>query len=159
MEAVLTERFASGQGELPGTDGIYRPDGTVVVLNPYFLEDDTGVTAFCSPLCDTTIASLEHRLGNDVWTPVDTYTKRLELSSGMIGFAGAGAMGSDGFIAVETRNGDLLWAAFFTRSNPFVELWEEEGVLVARSEHAPEHGPMYRMHPENPERIAITMPA
>ena len=64
-------------------------------------------------------------------------------------------MGSDGFIAVEDEEGALVWAVFFTTSNPFVEVRSEGELLVATSEHAPKYGPVYRINPEHPEIIGI----
>lgn len=47
---------------------------------------------------------------------------------------GEGQMGNEGFVAV-TRDGLLIWSAFFTNSNPFYELNLVKNTLIAKSTH------------------------
>jgi len=43
-------------------------------------------------------------------------------------------MGADGFVAVlRLDNGEIVWIAFFTRSNPFEEIQLVEDQVMART--------------------------
>ena len=129
---IVVEHWA--KSKLPGFDCVVYSDGTVTVLDCYSLED-SGTrerTLFCNPLCDTTIESVE-KYGAAHWVAVDKWT-RIDYGGGAV-IAGDGAMGNEGFIARVNGDGSLVWAIFFTNSNPIKELIVNGNALTAINEH------------------------
>ncbi|RYG73784.1 hypothetical protein EON80_02980 [bacterium] len=48
---------------------------------------------------------------------------------------GEGTQGGDGFVALESQDGTLIWVAFFRNSNPFMKLRIEGNDAIATSEY------------------------
>jgi hypothetical protein len=105
------------KGYLPGVDGIFYGDGSVIIAHTYStIDSDNKREYHWYPLCDTTIASLEKYEG-DIWTPVDIWHGALKDENETIVF-GDGAMGNEGHISSVDENGNLNWGLFSTFSNP-----------------------------------------
>lgn len=121
-------------GLLPGVNCILYEDGKVVIANTYTMKDnDTNQSQwYWTPLCDTTIDSLE-KYESDAWTNIDIFHGAIKHGEDTIVF-GDGSMGSDGFVASTDKNGQLKWGIFFTFSNPIVSARVENGILICTSE-------------------------
>jgi hypothetical protein len=86
----------------------------------------------CSPLCDTTIDSIES-YHDDIWVLVDAWTS-IDYQGGKI-YGGDGTMGNEGFIACTDENDNLSWGIFFENTNPIKSLEITGRTLVAINEH------------------------
>ncbi|AWK06982.1 hypothetical protein HYN56_23220 [Flavobacterium crocinum] len=122
------------EGLLPLIDGISFANGDIIIANTYRLIDTENNTSkrYWSPLCDTTIESVEKYEGN-AWVCVDIFNGEINYGNGKIVF-GDGGMGSDGFVAHIDENGDLIWGIFFTFSNPIISAKIIEDKLICMSD-------------------------
>jgi hypothetical protein len=118
------------QGLLPGIDCILFGNGEVIIGNYYRLMDSETqkLSHYWSPLCDTTIDSLE-KYSPDIWTAVDIYHGSVNTGDRTIVF-GEGSMGNEGFVAAIEPGGSLHWAIFFTFSNPVCKAEVSGNLLV-----------------------------
>ena len=114
---------------------IVYPDGKVTILNCYRTHNyDTGVNKlFCTPLCDTTIESIEG-YNEDCWVRIDDWGC-VEYEDYRI-HVGDGGMGNEGFIACSDVNGELVWGMFFDMTNPFKAAEVFGRTLIAINEHS-----------------------
>jgi hypothetical protein len=114
---ILQERWR--REDALHVNGITYRDGRVLLLNVYNLETGSEISCFADRLADTTVASV-FKYNDDPWVTV-TATARLQIADNRILLAGEGAMGNEGFVALED-GGILEWILFCTASNPFSEL-------------------------------------
>lgn len=131
-EDDLVVRWA--RRELPAVDAVVRPGGRVTLLrvSRYHRSEDGVLDEIAvRPVADTTAASLEHYEAR-IWVRVGE-TARLELpEKGLSVCCGGGALGDDGFVALEGIGGGALrWAVFLEGSNPFVALEASSGGFIA----------------------------
>ncbi|MHA6531624.1 hypothetical protein [Paenibacillus sp. BAC0078] len=124
----------SAKRELPGINCIAFANGNIIILNigTYYNPNNNERTISCSPLCDTTIESIE-KYNNDYWTIVDAWTS-IDYRGGKI-YGGDGQMGNEGFIACTDANDSLVWGIFFDETNPIKKLSIEDKTLIAINEH------------------------
>lgn len=107
------------RNELPGLDCIVKGDGSIIIFNFYKTIQDNKIHYYFSPLCDTTIESLE-KYNDDIWTEIEVNSNQKALPNGEAFLCGEGGMGNEGFIACVARDKQtLIWALFCTGSNPF----------------------------------------
>ncbi|WP_433812906.1 hypothetical protein [Flavobacterium johnsoniae] len=108
-------------GLLPGIDCIVYKNGQVTIANTFRLKDSNSQKSkqYWSPLCDTTIDSLEN-YDDDIWTNIDIYKGAIDYEDGKIVF-GEGSMGNEGFIASIDKDNQVNWGIFFTFSNPIIK--------------------------------------
>ncbi len=132
MKNLIQENWCANQ--LPGIDSIVYPNGKLTILNCHSIYNPNSQerNIYCSPLCDTTIESLEN-YHSDCWTNVDAWTS-IDYQHGKI-YGGAGAMGNEGFLACVDANEGLVWGIFFENSNPIKKLTITEKTLAAINEH------------------------
>ncbi|WP_157638218.1 hypothetical protein [Flexithrix dorotheae] len=116
MHPKIQEKWQ--QGYLPGYDCIIMGEGEIIMGNTYSVYDSKTkkTKQYWSPLCDTTIESLE-KYDDDIWTEVDIVIGAFIHKNQKFVF-GSGAMGNEGFIASISPDNILDWAIFFTFSNP-----------------------------------------
>lgn len=117
MNNTIQEKWK--QGFLPGYDCIAYADGSIVIANTYSAIDTATRERkqFWFPLCDTTLEGIQ-KYDDDIWTEVDIFHGAITYNDQKIVF-GDGGMGNEGYVAsTNSINGDLIWAIFFTFSNP-----------------------------------------
>ncbi|MCF6402652.1 hypothetical protein L3C95_11120 [Chitinophaga filiformis] len=107
------------ESELPGLDAILFSDGTMIILNIYASIAKTGRRYYASPMCETTLKSVE-KYDDDVWRHIQRHPASFVLPDGKKVYFGEGTMGQEGFVALTENNDQLIWALFCTNSNPFV---------------------------------------
>ena len=122
---VLREHWR--RNECLHVNGIAFHPNRVVLLTVHKVRADVRVSCVATPLAETTVASVLH-YDHQAWVSV-TATERIELDGGLRAICGEGAMGNEGFVAVE-RDGELEWVLFCSLSNPFCELRRREELLV-----------------------------
>jgi len=133
----IVEHWNNTDRKLPYFDVIVYPNGNVTILNFYscFNPNSGERLQFCSPVCDTTIDSIV-KYNGDCWTPVDEWIgTRIGYKNRTI-FGGEGAMGSDGFIACVDEEENLIWAMFFSNTNPIKNIEIVNNTLLATNEHS-----------------------
>ncbi|WP_338551407.1 hypothetical protein [Paenibacillus sp. KS-LC4] len=135
MNMIIAEHWNSEKHELPGMNGILFPNGTITILNTYstYNPNTKESELFCSPLCDTTIESIE-KYNNESWTVVDEWVS-MDYQGGKI-LGGDGQMGNEGFIACTDAEDQLVWGMFFENTNPIKSLELKENILIAINEHS-----------------------
>jgi hypothetical protein len=107
--------------ELIGINSLQKNNGEIIILNSCKVISTDYVSYYSSPLCLTTIESLE-KFNSDIWTTFEVFSNRLEINNEYIVFGGEGGMGNEGFIACTDKFDNFLWALFFTDSNPFYKI-------------------------------------
>lgn len=119
---------------MPGLNSIAFADGSMILLDikTYYDPNNHERTISCSPLCDTTITSIE-QYDSDIWVIVDVWTS-VDYQGGKI-YGGDGQMGNEGFIACTDANGCLIWSMFWDETNPIKQLSIKDKMLTAINEH------------------------
>jgi len=120
MHEIIQQHWENKK--LPGLDCILYPDGSVVILNLYSTINSQGgdKKVYISPLCDSTIQSVEKYLP-DIWIDIEVNPHHLILPNGDTIKCGEGCMGNEGFVCCEDASGKLKWAFFCGSLNPFCE--------------------------------------
>ena len=110
------------------------PNGKLVILRiNMFIHSGTGERDYvCSPLCDTTIDSVE-AYDEECWVTVDPWVS-IDVPQGRF-VGGDGTMGNEGFIAHTDKQDQLIWGLFFEQTNPIKQLFVEGHTLRAVNEH------------------------
>lgn len=123
------------QGYLPGYDCIVMGEGDLIIGNTHSIYNSNTkkTTQYWSPLCDTTIESLE-KYDNDIWTEIDIIKGAFTYKNQTFVF-GSGSMGNEGFIASTSPNNILDWAIFFTFSNPIYKAEVRDEHLICYSDN------------------------
>lgn len=148
-EEMIQEHW--NNNELPGIDCIIRADGTVTILNFYKTNQENRINYYLSPICDTTIESLE-KYNDDIWTEIEVNPDAIVLSNGDTFVFGEGSMGNEGFIALVNSDKSILkWALFSTVSNPIIRVQSGEREIIAYSSD----NLKLTIDIDNPERIKI----
>jgi hypothetical protein len=132
-------------------DGITMRSGRVILLNAYKVEAEGRVTCAAAPLADTTAASVL-AYTPDAWVNI-TATESRELQGGRRLLAGEGAMGNEGFVALELDH-QLEWILFCTVSNPFSDL----GITEHCARAVDGYGGIWRIPLAAPESFTIERP-
>ncbi|MFO7181202.1 MAG: hypothetical protein DIU78_021050 [Pseudomonadota bacterium] len=135
-------------GECLHVDGIVWSDGRVLLLTVSKVKQNGRTQCVAAPLAETTAGSVL-QYDPDAWVAV-TSTGRLAIGEGRVLLAGEGAMGNEGFVALE-REGQLQWSLFCTLSNPFTDLELEDGEAVVRDGYEG----VWRIPVSTPERLRI----
>jgi hypothetical protein len=136
---------------VPLANAITFADGSMILLD---VERYSDGNASVRALGKTTIASFLSF--NPGWWAAVTALCELRTPSGDVVVAGEGSQGGDGFVALCGSKGDLLHCAFFTRSNPFVDvlLDADAGVILATNNL----GEQWAMSLREPWKIHVTAP-
>lgn len=135
MKDIINIKWREKQKKLPGFNCIAYPDGTVTLLNVFeYVNSETGKTSaiHIRPICDTTIDSIMKYKKNP-WVEVDEWCVITNEDGHFLG--GDGAMGNEGFIAKVDCNDNLIWAMFFTVTNPIKSLQITDDYLIGQNEH------------------------
>jgi len=110
-------------------DGVVFASGRVILFDVKELRAADGtVTCVAAPFAETSAESVLH-YNSDAWVEV-TSTSRVDAGNARRVLAGEGAMGNEGFIALE-RDETLEWVFFCTQSNPFSDLRVEGDIAYA----------------------------
>lgn len=118
--------------ELIGIDSLQKNNGEIIILNSFNVSNTDNISYYSSPLCLTTVESLE-KFNSDIWTSFEVFSNRLEINDEYVVFGGEGGMGNEGFIACTDKSNDFLWALFFTDSNPFYKIEFDHNEIHAYS--------------------------
>ncbi|NED16034.1 hypothetical protein [Streptomyces sp. SID9124] len=106
------ERLWEGDYELPAEDGLYFADGRA-----YDVDITPGAPAGLTVLEPFDVDAM---LAEDPsWVTAVGVLAVVELGDGGLLWGGEGGMGADGFLARLTADRKLVWAVFFSDSNPF----------------------------------------
>jgi len=134
MKNQVLEHWDGAERGLPGYDAIIYPNGNITLFNCYGYRDraTNEYRRFCRPLCDTTIDSIV-KYNGDPWVSVESWTS-VGYGNGKI-YGGDGSMGNEGHIACVDGDDNLLWAMFFTNTNPIKALEIKGNTLIAVNEH------------------------
>ena len=135
----------------PVRNGVYIADGTVAllkVLMPWESVDKRiSASVSGSAMLDQIGEYRENKLTHLAPLCEQSYAD-LNLSI----FAGEGAHGSEGFVAVSrTTTGRLMWLAYFDCSNPFEKVLLENDVVIVVSNL----GHSWRFPLTQPERLTV----
>ncbi|PAD30402.1 hypothetical protein CHH60_16590 [Paenibacillus sp. 7523-1] len=134
MNSLMMKHWSAEQRELPGMNCIAFANGDIIILNisKYYNPNNNERTISCTPLCDTTIESID-KYNDDYWTEVDAWTS-MDYQGGKI-YGGDGQMGNEGFIACTDANDSLVWGIFLDETNPIKKLSVKGKTLIAINEH------------------------
>lgn len=106
------ERLWEDAYELPAEDGLYFADG-----HSYDVALTSGTPAGLTVLEPFDVDAI---LADDPsWVSAVSGLAVAELGDGGLLWGGEGSMGADGFLARLTADRKLIWAVFFSDSNPF----------------------------------------
>ncbi|WP_217603413.1 hypothetical protein [Chitinophaga sp. GbtcB8] len=136
---------------LLGCEGIVFNDGNIIILDFYTTISNTQRSYYISPICDTTLSSIE-KYNNDPWVEVTIHPQHIKLENGDTIYCGEGGMGNEGFVAMEDKDGNLKWAFFSTQSNPFVGIDLMNDTIRAHSTY----DRYYDINLLSPENIKIS---
>lgn len=134
----------------PITDAIMHGDGRMAL---YGLPDlgATKLPLQARPDVVSTVTKWIQDHG-DNWAWVNQLCSVPIPDRGFRVLAGEGSYGGDGFVAAcNASDGALVWAAFFTESNPFVEVSSDGSHVLAVSNL----GTVWRFSLDDPELIII----
>ncbi|WP_082560379.1 hypothetical protein [Paenibacillus sp. Root52] len=134
MNSLIMKHWSAEQRELPGLNCIAFSNGNIIMLNveTYYDPNNNERRIYCSPLCDTTIESVE-KYNADCWTMVDPWTS-INYQGGKI-YGGDGQMGNEGYIACTDADDNLVWGIFLDATNPIKQLSIQDTTLTAINEH------------------------
>ncbi|MEY8746856.1 hypothetical protein [Paenibacillus tundrae] len=134
MNNLIMKHWSGEQRELPGLNCIVFSNGNIIMLNveTYYDPNNNERRIYCSPLCDTTIESVE-KYNADCWTMVDPWTS-IDYQDGKI-YGGDGQMGNEGFIACTDADDNMVWGIFLDVTNPIKQLSIQDTTLTAINEH------------------------
>ncbi|MFN8367348.1 MAG: hypothetical protein U0Y96_08940 [Candidatus Kapaibacterium sp.] len=106
-----------------------------------------------SPICETSVNGIRKYSydDNSMWVNIDPSTVTTITADGNIVTYGSGSMGNEGFVALTTKDNELIWAFFCTTSNPFIQAEIKDDKIFATTEL----GDIYIISLENPVKIDI----
>ncbi|NHZ93163.1 hypothetical protein F2P45_29745 [Massilia sp. CCM 8733] len=138
------------QFRMPCVCGILTGDGTVLLMEERSDYHEGNYRCQTWPVCETTIDSLcEYGME---FVDLTDYVRQPPIpGTNARAVCGEGSMGGDGFVAVVNDHG-LVWAIFFTASNPFYEVNVVGDCVEAMSTH----GVLWRFPIYRPWDIALT---
>jgi hypothetical protein len=136
---------------VPLVNAITFADGSMILLD---VERHSDGTASVRAIGKTTLASFSSF--NPGWWAAITSLCELRTPSGDVVLAGEGSQGGDGFIALCGEDGELRHCAFFTRSNPFVDLLLDPDAAVILATN--NLGEQWAMSMSEPWKIHVTAP-
>lgn len=136
---IINTLWQSSERQLPCVDCIVFPDDKVILLDFTIYYDPNTKTNYAEvrPLCDSTMQSFL-----DYETPlvsVDAWRDACCTDENHRYMGGDGAYGNEGFLACEDLEGNLVWAMFFTKTNPIAKLEIKDKQLIATTEHGNTH--------------------
>ncbi len=111
----------NNQEILGGIDCLAKNDEKVILLNCYTSIINGKERSYCSPLCKTTVESLE-KYNKQLWALFDVFSNTAIAENGYVIVGGEGEMGNQGFIACTDSNNNFIWSLFFLNSNPFYKI-------------------------------------
>ena len=135
----------------PVRNGLYIADGTVALLKVSmpWETSDKRISVIVSGS-----AKLEqiHELRENRLTHLASLCEESNAGLKLTIFAGEGAHGSEGFVAVsQTTTGHLMWLAYFDCSNPFEKVLLKNGIVTAVSNL----GHSWHFPLTQPERLTV----
>lgn len=135
---------------LPHFSGIIAGNGMMVAMGEQNFFVDGKIQQHVYPICETSIDSF---LGFDnEFVEVAFDDRRVPVpGTNCFAIGGEGEMGNEGFVAVVNGAG-LVWAGFFTGSNPFHQVHVADDCVVARTTH----GTTWRFPLSAPWKVRIS---
>lgn len=146
IHQALQDHFR--RDELLHVNGITTRSGRVILISATTLRTARGVKCAAAPLAETTVSSVL-KFRPSAWVTV-TATERLTDAPGWCFLAGEGAMGNEGFVALEV-GGSLEWSLFCDASNPFTDLKLSGDNVVVKDGH----GGTWTLPVASPEDFSI----
>ena len=133
---IINTIWQSPQKQLPSTDCIVFADDKVILLDfqVYYDPNTKKSSAEINPLCDSTLQSFL-KYNKNIWVSVDEWKDAHFKDDNRCYIGGDGAYGNEGFLACEDLQGNLIWAMFFTNTNPIAKIKIEHNYLIATTEH------------------------
>ncbi len=113
----------------PVVNGVVQRDGRVHRIRAHDAPRGLPLQLAAAGACDLgAIPEL-------IWTYVSPFAYVTDLQTGLVAIVGDGAMGADGFVAVQSGADPetLLWVACFDFSNPFESARFDAGLLKVRN--------------------------
>lgn len=140
------------QKQLPSFDVLVYGDDRLTVIDFCVLYDPNTKksTASVTPICDSTLQSMQN-YDPERWASVGEWTSLHHENRRYVG--GDGAYGNEGFIACEDLDGNLIWAFFSEKTNPFRELKIQDNWLIGIGEH---RDVQIEINLNNPTKIKFT---
>lgn len=140
------------QLRIPHFCGVVTGDGTVLVMEERAHYDNGQRRCHIWPVCETTIDSLSE-YGME-FVELTAYVRQPPIpGTGARAVCGEGPMGNEGFVAVVNDHG-LVWAIFFSVSNPFHEV----NVVGDYVEAMNNHSVLWRFPIHRPWDVAFSYP-
>lgn len=133
---IINTIWQSSQKQLPCTNCIVFADDSVILLDfqIYYDPNTKKSSAVVKPLCDSTLQSFL-KYDKDIWASVDAWQEAYFKDDNRCYIGGDGTYGNEGFLACEDLQGNLIWAMFFTNTNPIDKIKIEHNFLIATTEH------------------------
>ena len=138
--------------ELLHVNGITTRSGRVILISAAKVRTAAVTKCAAAPLADTTVGSVL-KFRPSAWVKV-TATERVTGAPGWSFYAGEGAMGNEGFLALDV-GGSLEWSLFCDASNPFRNLRLAQDNVIAEDAY----GGVWTIPISSPEDFSIEYPA
>lgn len=135
-------------------DGILFASGEIILMNCVSALDAVTkhISVFVSPLARTTLDSVLE-FDADPWTYATQLASFDWPERGERLVCGEGGQGNEGFVgSCSAPDGRLRWLAFFTNSNPFLEVRATLGNIIATTTY----GHVWTFPAAHPERVRVT---
>jgi hypothetical protein len=121
------------EGLIPHFPGIVIGDGNMVSMKQKYA--DTEGRGECYVYSDHESTIEKFIAHSDHFVEINAMVNRVYVPEcDCYAICGEGAMGNEGFVAL-VKGETLIWAAFFTISNPFYEVARNGDFIVAKSTH------------------------
>ncbi|PJK07434.1 hypothetical protein CO608_10285 [Lysobacteraceae bacterium NML08-0793] len=132
---IVNDLWKNAQKQLPRVDCIVFPDDRVILLDFAIYYDPNIKASYAEvrPLCDSTMQSFLNY--ETPLVSVDAWRDACCTDENYRYVGGDGAYGNEGFLACEDLEGNLVWAMFFTKTNPVAGIEIKDNRLIATTEH------------------------
>jgi hypothetical protein len=150
--ATIQDRWHSSQ--VPQIDGVLFGSGEIVLMRCISFADPSTnrIGLSVSPIARSTLNSVLE-FDADPWTHVTPLSSLDVPERDERLICGEGSQGNEGFVASCAASEDRLhWVAFFTRSNPFIEVRTTNETILASTSH----GHVWAFPAAHPERVRVT---
>lgn len=148
FDPIIQENWKNSS--LPHFSGIIAGNGMMVAMGEQNFFVGGKIQQHVYPICETSINSFVGFENEFVEVAFDE--RRVPIpGKNSYAICGEGEMGNEGFVAVVNDEG-LVWAGFFTSSNPFHEVEVDDDCIVAKTTH----NTIWRFPLSTPWKVQIT---
>ena len=138
--------------KVPSFSGVLFADGRIVLFSGTSTYVNSKPRVFASPLADSTLDSFL-RYHDQPWSTCTEVASCISDDGEFRLVCGEGVMGSDGFVALVAHlSGRMHWVASFGFSNPFDEVYFQDGFAHAINEYEQ----VWRFPMRKPEDVEIS---